>query len=143
MGGMKDETRQKFAGGLERSSDCVGFAYHLISPHVLNSLARRHAVGLGKYGAAGNACSLHNLNDQSKGIPGTSLIDHAFYHLNKWRAGDVTDDHLSGAIWNIAMLIHYSVERPDLLQGCRGYAPELCGFPENGRSDDSLADGVA
>lgn len=121
------EAREKFAGGLERSADCVDLAYHLISPHALNALARRHAIGLKKYGD-GNASEVANLTDPEKGIPGRSLIDHAMYHLNQWRAGDESDDHLGGVLWNVAMLVHYSKERPELLEGCRGSAPGLGGW---------------
>ena len=119
------DMRETFSGGLERSNDCVDLAYHLISPHALNALARRHMVGRRKYGDK-NANEIANLNDPSRGIPGRSLVDHLYYHLNQWRAGDRSDDHLGGALWNLAMLVHYSAERPDLLEGCQGSAPGLC-----------------
>ena len=49
-----------------------------------------------------------------KGIPQHSLIDSGLRHLVKYLRGDVDENHLVAALWNIAWAVEQDVNRPEL-----------------------------
>lgn len=95
---------RKFETGAVRSPDNVDVPMSYIPPEALRAFARRFAIGLQKYPE-------HNW---LKGFPIMILLDHAIAHIEKYIAGDTSDEHLAGAIWNIGVAIHQNKYRPDL-----------------------------
>lgn len=49
-----------------------------------------------------------------KGIPQHSFIDSALRHLFKYLRGDVDENHLVSALWNVAWAVEQDVEKPHL-----------------------------
>lgn len=93
----KEEGRVKFTTGAMRSNDPTVLPYSLIPPEALRRLALRYQIGLTKYGK----------NNWQKGIPTDNILDHLLTHLQHWTSGDRSDDHLAGAMWGIATLMHF------------------------------------
>lgn len=95
------ETNQQektvFETGANRAPNQEQVRYDLISPIMLRRLAETCYEGAEKYGV-GNA---------HKGIPPSNLLNHAIAHIEKWRIGDVSEDHLAHAIWNLSMIMHF------------------------------------
>lgn len=103
---MSTPPRERFDSGAERSIDVAGqrekpVRYDLISPIALRRLAETYAEGAEKYGA----------DNWKKGIPDSNLLNHALGHINAYRAGDRSEDHLAHAMWNLATLAHFEEER--------------------------------
>lgn len=94
-----------FDTGAVRSSDVDHLAYHLISPIGLRRLAERYHKGDVNYPPY-NWCL---------GIPATNVINHLMAHLEKYRAGDRTDDHLAAIAWGAFTLMHSEEMRPDIM----------------------------
>lgn len=53
----------------------------------------------------------HNVD---KGIPQHSLCDSGMRHLIKYMRGDMDENHLRAACWNLMWALQQSVERPEL-----------------------------
>ena len=49
-----------------------------------------------------------------KGIPQHSLIDSGMRHLVKYLRGDVDENHLVAAAWNIMWALNQEIEHPEL-----------------------------
>ena len=94
-----------FETGAKRNNDADDVRYDLISPHVLESLARTHAEGAKKYGD----------NNWQKGLPSSDLLNRVYRHLNLWRLGDISEDHLGHALWNLGAIVHFLREKPELV----------------------------
>lgn len=114
--GKPAEGVHQFATGAVRGTGANDTRFDLISPHILEALARTYAEGSAKYGDT----------NWLKGIPSKDLINHAFRHINLWQLGDDTEDHLAHALWNLGAVIHFSKTKPELV--VRQYAP---GFDPN------------
>lgn len=71
--------------------------YDLVSPFMIESLAKTFAEGATKYG------------DQNwrKGLPFSNLLNHAMNHLVKYAMGDTSEPHLDHAFWNIGAMIEF------------------------------------
>jgi hypothetical protein len=89
--------RQKFETGAVRDIQKGKGRYDLVSPFMLDRLARWYELGAGKYGD----------RNWEKGIPFSRYVDSACRHLNKYRMGYREEDHLSAAIWNLACIVHF------------------------------------
>lgn len=85
-----------FNTGAVRSADASKESYHLISPIILETLARVYNEGEAKYGAF----------NWEKGMPASDLLNHAMRHLTLFLKGDQTEDHLGHALWNLGAAIH-------------------------------------
>jgi len=94
-----------FDSGAKRSSDAEDVRYDLISPIGLRRLAETYAEGAKKYGA-GNWLN---------GFPATNLVNHLMRHVDLFRSGDASEDHLAHAAWGLFTLMHFSETRPDLM----------------------------
>ena len=88
---------QVFATGARRSTDAAGVRYDLMSTIALRRLAETYAEGAAKYGA----------DNWRKGIPSADLLNHAMRHVELYRSGDRSEDHLAHALWNLATLAHF------------------------------------
>lgn len=73
--------------------------------HALQRLARTFGEGSLKYPA----------RNWMKGIPESSLLNHAMAHIVAHMKGDTSEDHLAHAVWNLSTLMWVQDERPDLL----------------------------
>ena len=96
------------AAGVARSKDADGTRYDLISPIGLRRLAAVHAEwanGRGKtYGES----------NWLKGMSFSDTLNHAIRHLERWRAGDRSEDNLAKTAWGLFALMHFEETRPDL-----------------------------
>ena len=101
----KQTTTKTFASGAIRSTDAENERWDLIPPIGLRRLAETCAEGARKYG----------VNNWQKGIPASDLINHAIRHLYLYLAGDVSEDHLAHAAWNLLVLCHFEETRPELI----------------------------
>lgn len=99
------QSHRKFDTGAVRSSDVDHLAYHLISPIGLRRLAERYHKGDVNYPP-------YNVY---LGIPATNLINHLVAHLEKYRSGDRTDDHLAALAWGAFVLMHYEETMPEMM----------------------------
>lgn len=97
-----------FDTGAVRGTDANGTRYDLISPVGLRRLAETYAEGSQKYGD----------NNWLKGIPASDLLNHAMKHIEQWRGGDASEDHLAHATWNILALMHFEERLPEMLENC-------------------------
>lgn len=98
---MKPDTI-RFETGAKRCKDVAGdgeipLRFDLIPPVALERIARRYGMGALKYGD----------NNYQLGIPATNILNHLQAHINKYRMGDRTDDHLAGAVWGLLTLMWY------------------------------------
>lgn len=84
--------------------------YELISTIGLRRVAETYGEGAIKYGDDG----------WLKGFDQKGLLNHALAHLNLYRSGDKTEDHLAHATWNLITLMHFEETRPDLLNLFQG-----------------------
>lgn len=71
--------------------------YDLISPYMLESLARTFAEGSVKYGD----------ENWRKGLKFSNLINHAMNHLVQYMTGKGEDIDLDHAFWNIGAMIEF------------------------------------
>ena len=101
----KQTTTKTFASGAIRSTDAENERWDLIPPIGLRRLAETCAEGARKYG----------VNNWQKGIPASDLINHAIRHLYLYLAGDVSEDHLAHAAWNLLAVCHFEETKPELI----------------------------
>lgn len=50
-----------------------------------------------------------------KGIPISNLLSHAIEHILKLQNGDISENHLGHALWNLEKAAHFIETRPDLI----------------------------
>lgn len=113
-----DGDKTTFSTGAQRGSDHEDCFLHMIPPEALYAYGRAFAEGAKKYGE----------NNWLKGLPFSSLVNHAMHHILKFVEGDASEDHLGHCLWNIGALIHFSK-----------HMPELNDLPLRRRSADSSA----
>lgn len=99
------ETLTTFSTGAVRSADAETVRYDLITPIGLRRLAETCAEGARKYG---------DFNWQ-KGIPASQMLNHAVRHIYLWLEGDVGEDHLAHAAWNILGVCHFEEAMPEMI----------------------------
>ena len=104
MSKMKKATKT-FSTGAVRSTDAENERWDLIPPIGLRRLAETCAEGARKYG----------VNNWQKGIPASDLINHAIRHLYLYLAGDVSEDHIAHAAWNLLAVCHFEETKPELI----------------------------
>lgn len=89
--------RREFESGSVRDTTTDKGRYDLISPHALRRLARVLQIGAVKYAP----------RNWEKGQPiGASYLDSGLRHIVSYMAGDMTEDHLGHAFWNLMAAIH-------------------------------------
>jgi hypothetical protein len=95
----------QFSTGAVRSSDADGVRFDLITPIGLRRLAATCAEGAKKYGERN---WLH-------GIPASQMLNHAIRHVYLYLEGDVSEDHLAHAAWNILAVCHFEETLPEMI----------------------------
>lgn len=103
-------------GAIRNSAEGKG-RYDLLSPHGIFRVARRLEEGAKTYGE----------RNWEKGIPISSFIDSALRHIFNFMEGEVSEDHLAAAAWNILAAMHTE----DLIR--RGVLPNEYGWNANHR----------
>lgn len=88
--------RQDFETGAHRDSSSRKGRYDLIPPYPLRRLAVHFENGAVKYGD----------RNWEKGIPLGRYMDSAIRHINTFREGDRSEDHLTAATWNLLCYVH-------------------------------------
>jgi hypothetical protein len=88
--------RQEFKTGSVRDTNIGKGRYDLISPLMLQRLAKHFENGAVKYGD----------RNWEKGQPLSRYFDSTIRHLYKHLEGMRDEDHLAAAIWNIGAMIH-------------------------------------
>jgi hypothetical protein len=94
-----------FSTGAVRGTDVDHVRYDLITPVGLRRLAETYAEGAKKYAP----------RNWEKGIPASNLLNHLINHIEQWRSGDRSEDHLAHAAWGLFALMHFETLRPDLI----------------------------
>jgi Domain of unknown function (DUF5664) len=85
--------------------------YDLIPPEALEALARTYGEGAEKYAphawrevAAGDSRCMYS-----------QVLNHLQVHIERWRGGDRSEDHLAHAAWGLMTLLAYEATgRTDL-----------------------------
>jgi len=113
--------RQEFKTGSVRDTNIGKGRYDLISPLMLQRLAKHFENGAVKYGD----------RNWEKGQPLSRYFDSAVRHLYKHLEGQRDEDHLAAAIWNVGAMIHTE----ELIE--RGLLPkELNDLPNYQKKED-------
>jgi hypothetical protein len=87
--------RQEFGTGAVRDLQEGKGRYDCISPWALERLAKHMENGARKYG----------IDNWTHGMPQRRFMDSALRHLNLWRQGDRSEDHLAACLFNVFALI--------------------------------------
>ncbi len=88
--------RAKFETGAVRDCSDGKGRFDLITPIGLKRLAQLYERGIKKYGA----------RNWEKGIPLWRFLDSAERHINDFKTGDRSEDHLAAVAWNALGYIH-------------------------------------
>lgn len=105
------EPMKTFSTGAVRGTGCMIARYDLINPVGLRRLAETYAEGALKYGDS----------NWQKGIDTPNLLNHAITHIESWRNGDRSEDHMAHAVWNLFTIMYTEERLPHLV--IRHYAP--------------------
>ena len=98
-------TIRTFETGSQRSTQADSTRYDLVSEIGLERLAKTYAEGIAKGYAE------HNWR---LGQPFSVLINHVLWHLNRYKQGDSSEDHLAHASFGLFALLEFSETRPEL-----------------------------
>ena len=103
---LKDSgERQLFYTGAVRDSETGKGRFDLIPTQLLFRLAQHYERGAVKY----------DDRNWEKGMSISRCIDSAMRHLTKYVAGWNDEPHLDAAIWNLAAVMFYEFEHPELM----------------------------
>jgi hypothetical protein len=83
--------------GAVRCSDAKTVAYQDVCPSALKRLAETYREGHTKY----------TQDNWAKGMPIDETLNHAIRHIELYRNGDCTEDHLAHAVWNLFTVMHF------------------------------------
>lgn len=102
---IKDSgNRTEFSTGAVRDMHEGKGRMDLLPLTAIIELSKHCEEGALKYGE-------HNID---KGIPQHSLCDSAMRHLVKYMRGDMDENHLRAACWNLMWALDQSVNKPHL-----------------------------
>lgn len=105
--------RQEFDTGARRDTQAGKPRYDLIPTFALRRIADLYARGAEKYGD----------NNWQKGIPYSRVIASLERHLNQFKQGDKSEDHLAAVAWGALALLHYEEVGPEGLNDLPVYTP--------------------
>ncbi len=103
--GLKENVKV-YPTGAKRSTDADDWRYDLIPPIGLRRLARAFAEGSVKYGD-------HNW---MKGFPTWDVINHLQKHIEQFKIGDKSEDHLAHAAFGLFVLMHDEEAHPERIE---------------------------
>jgi len=96
--------RRSFATGAVRDVRTDKGRYDLLSAIAIRREAELLERGAVKYGE----------RNWENGIPISCFIDSTLRHIFNYLAGEMTEDHLAAARWNLGCAMHFEELRPDL-----------------------------
>ena len=96
--------RQEFDSGARRDSQDDKPRFALIPAEPLTRLAMHYTNGAKKYGE----------NNWTKGMPMSRSFESLERHVQAFKAGDVTEDHLAAVAWNAFALMWYEERMPEM-----------------------------
>ena len=99
----KDEPLIEFPGGAKRSDRRGKGRFDLISPIFLRRLAGVYERGAEQKGD----------NNWLGGFPISRCLDSAMRHINQYREGDRSEDHLAQAAWQLACAVTFEEKYAD------------------------------
>lgn len=88
--------KQVFDSGAQRDEQAGKPRFDLIPPTPLRRLADLYARGAEKYDD-------HNW---AKGMPTSRILASLMRHIEAYRSGDRTEDHLAAVAWNAFAIMH-------------------------------------
>ena len=88
-----------FASGARRSDDAKGMRFDLVCPTGVRRVAERCFLGAVVKG--------YGEGNWTKGMDVQDTINHIQRHLDLWKSGDRSDDHLGGAAWGLFAIMHF------------------------------------
>ena len=92
--------RRTFASGAQRDRGTLKPRPDLISPHAQMREGMIFALGAQKY----------DTRNWEKGMPISECLASAQRHIEQWKRGDIDEDHLAQARWNLGAILHYEEE---------------------------------
>ena len=96
--------RTEFSSGAVRDMHAGKGRMDLLPLTAIIELSKHCEEGAMKYGE-------HNVD---KGIPQHSFVDSGMRHLVKYMRGDMDENHLRAACWNLMWALNQSIEKPEL-----------------------------
>jgi len=96
----------RYPSGATRSADAEDVRFDLIPACALMRLAARYAIG----------SKAHGDRNWEGGMPSGVVLNHLERHLNLWKSGDRSDDHLAAAAWGCFALMFYEARRPEVIE---------------------------
>ena len=97
-------TPRQFETGAQRDNGEGKLRMSLVPHKALNDVMMRYLQGAETYGE----------NNWKKGMKHSVLYDSAMRHLMQDFTGDVSEDHLGAALWNIMGMIWNRQNKPEL-----------------------------
>ena len=95
---IDEETRVNFGDGTAQREEVRGKGRpDLISPFAILRLGKWSEDGAIKYGD----------RNWEKGMPFSRYTQSLCRHLEKWKANEQSEDHLSAIMWNAMAIIHH------------------------------------
>jgi hypothetical protein len=108
--------RESFSSGAVRDVQGDKPRYDLIPPFPLQRLAELYARGAEKYDD-------HNW---AKGMNTSRILASLMRHLEQYRQGDKTEDHLAAVAWNAFAIMHFEdTQWDDFYNWGPAYATEM------------------
>lgn len=105
MSTIKDSgNRRSFNTGAVRDIEEGKGRYDLLPWDAIDELAKHCEQGSIKYGE----------RNCEKGIPIHSLVDSAIRHLSCYMRGQIDENHLVAAMWNISFAIYMEKNNPEM-----------------------------
>jgi hypothetical protein len=102
---VKDSgAREEFESGARRDTQEGKPRFGLIPPYPLYRLAMHYTNGAKKYGE----------NNWTKGIQSSRTWESLERHVQAYKEGDKSEDHLAAIAWNAFALIWTEKEKPEL-----------------------------
>lgn len=118
--------REDFNTGSVRDTRKGKGRFDLIPPCVLKRDARHYENGAVKYGD----------RNWEKGQPVSRYLDSAMRHINDYRDGDSSEDHLAAARWNIAcVMFNEEMIKRGLLPDDLFDIPDYRSVPQKAKGD--------
>jgi hypothetical protein len=113
------DDQRTFKSGGYRESDKGKPCFEGIPPHAMRRVAKRTAFGRDKYKSARGF-------GEGKWLPTSVCLDSLERHLNAYRCGDNSEDHLAAVVTNALMLMETEECAPEYHD-----IPERKGLPCN------------
>lgn len=75
----------------------------------------------------GEGCEKYGVNNWMNGFPESVMVNHCVEHLRLHLAGDVGEDHLAHALWNLFSLMYFQEQKPELMDITKAsWPPKPC-----------------